>query len=240
MNRPRSAPSILRRSWLEWVRPFALLLLITAPLRSAVLDWNWVPTGSMLPTIFEHDLVLVNKLSYDLKVPFTTSHLALWGNPNRGDIVVFLSPQDSGLRLVKHVVGLPGDTVQLDREKLRINGRVQPCAKVQDETPLEAGVPRGVTHVVSRELLGTRSHYILTLPDRPALRSFGPVVVPQGQYFMMGDSRDDSRDSRYFGPVARDRIVGRALCVLLSIDTQHWMLPRPHRFAQPLDPIGDQ
>src|SRR5580692_12543008 len=93
-------------------KPLLIMLLVLFVLRSAVADWNDVPTGSMKPTIMEGDRVFVNKLAYDLKVPFTTWHLAEWGNPKRGDIVVFFSPKD-GMRLVKRVIGLPGDTVDL-------------------------------------------------------------------------------------------------------------------------------
>src|SRR5580700_6015481 len=120
----------IREIWHGWIRPFALFFAVMAPLRSAVVDWNWVPTGSMKPTILEGDLVLVNKLSYDLKVPFTTRHLAQWGDPARGDIVVFFSPAD-GTRLVKRVVGLPGDTVELRGDVLYLNGAAQSYS-VQD------------------------------------------------------------------------------------------------------------
>ncbi|MCF7761763.1 MAG: signal peptidase I, partial [Cephaloticoccus sp.] len=113
--------SFLHRLYREWLKPLAIILLIGSPLRSAVIDWNWVPTGSMKPTIVEGDLVLVNKLAYDLKVPFTTHHLASWADPARGDIVVCYSPAD-GKRLVKRVVGLPGDSIELRNETLIVNG----------------------------------------------------------------------------------------------------------------------
>ena len=103
---------IANKIWREWMRPFVLAAIIIAPLKSAVADWNWVPTGSMKPSILEGELVLVNKLAYDLKVPFTTLHLSTWGDPLRGDVVVFYSPKD-GTRLVKRVIGLPGDRVEM-------------------------------------------------------------------------------------------------------------------------------
>src|SRR5262245_40087463 len=96
----------LRWLWKEWVKPLMICGLLVGSIRSAVADWNDVPTGSMKPTILEGDRVVVNKLAYDLKVPFTTWHVAEWGNPQRGDIVVFFSPVD-GTRLVKRVIGLP-------------------------------------------------------------------------------------------------------------------------------------
>ena len=113
--------NIANKIWRDWLRPFALVFVVIAPLKSAVADWNWVPTGSMKPSILEGELVFVNKLAYDLKVPFTTLHLSTWANPVRGDVVVFYSPQD-GTRLVKRVVGLPGDTVTLKNDVLYLNG----------------------------------------------------------------------------------------------------------------------
>src|SRR5580692_6057985 len=114
-----------KQSWVRFLREDAKPLLITAlvlfAIRSAIADWNDVPTGSMKPTIIEGDRVLVNKLSYDLKVPFTTWHLAQWDNPKRGDVVVFYSPAD-GTRLVKRVVGLPGDRVELANNEVHVNG----------------------------------------------------------------------------------------------------------------------
>src|SRR5882672_9874916 len=108
--------------WREWIRPAGLIAAIVFPLKSALADWNWVPTGSMKPTILEGDLVFVNKLAYDLKVPFTLWRLAEWDNPKHEDIVVFFSPKDE-TRLVKRVIGLPGDTTELRNNVLLRNGR---------------------------------------------------------------------------------------------------------------------
>src|SRR5580658_6407443 len=110
-----------RQYWRKEIRPLLILAVILFSIRSSLADWNDVPSGSMNPTIIEGDRVYVNKVAYDLKVPFTTWHLAEWSNPQRGDIVVFFSPYD-GTRLVKRVIGLPGDTVELRKEQLIING----------------------------------------------------------------------------------------------------------------------
>ena len=107
--------------WREWLRPLALAAAIVFPLKSAVADWNYVPSGSMIPSILPGELVWINKLAYDLKVPFTTVHLAEWGSPQRGDVVVFYSPAD-GIRLVKRIVGLPGDLIESRNDRLFING----------------------------------------------------------------------------------------------------------------------
>ena len=224
--------SLLRRVLREVVLPLAFFLAVFAPLRSSVVDWNWVPTGSMKPTILEGDLVLVNKLAYDLKVPFTTRRVATWGDPARGEVVVFASPQD-GSRLVKRVVGLPGDTIELRRELLLVNGVAQPWSRA-DAGPFVREIPESRVPVVAVEHLGDRPHYVLVMPDRGAMRSFGPFTVPAGHYFMMGDSRDNSYDSRYFGPVARAAIAGRASAVLASFDTARGLTPRVGRFGHPL------
>lgn len=223
-----------KRVWREWLKPLALVLLIGTPLRSAVVDWNWVPSGSMKPTIVEGDLVLVNKLAYDLKVPFTTTHLATWANPRRGDVVVCFSPED-GTRLVKRVVGLPGDTIALRNDILVVNGVSQACTR-QDPARYARDIFEDPRPIVAMENLGRLPHLVMVLPDRPAMRNFGPYVVPAGQYFLMGDSRDNSRDSRYFGPVARREIVGKAEAVLVSLDTRRFLLPRFWRFMSPLQP----
>ena len=113
---------VARRWWRQEIRPLLVLAFVMFSIRSSLADWNDVPTGSMKPTILEGDRVFVNKLAYDLKVPFTTWHMAQWSNPQRGDIVVFFSPKE-GQRLVKRVIGLPGDTVELRNEQLIINGQ---------------------------------------------------------------------------------------------------------------------
>ena len=125
--------SRLRRWWRQEIRPLLILALVLFSIRSSLADWNDVPSGSMQPTILVGDRIFVNKLAYDLKVPFTTWHLAEWSNPRRGDIVVFYSPHD-GTRLVKRVVGLPGDKVELREEQLVINGNPV------DYAPLGAGL----------------------------------------------------------------------------------------------------
>jgi signal peptidase I len=227
---------VLRSLWREWIKPFAMIFLAVAPLKSAVLDWNWVPSGSMKPTILEGDLILVNKLAYDLKVPFTTLRLSSWADPGRGDIAVLFSPE-GGTRLVKRVIGLPGDTIELRNEVLYVNGVAQRYS-LRDPGPFMRDVFEDRNPVVAVEHLGTRDHYIMALPGRAARRSFGPYTVPPGDYFMMGDSRDNSHDSRFFGAVPRDRIVGKATAVIVSFDTSRLLLPRVTRFAHPLESNG--
>jgi len=211
---------------------FGLMLVF----RSAVADWMVVPTGSMNPTIVEGDRILVDKAAYGLRVPFTNVRLTHGGDPQRGDIVIFPSPKD-GMTLVKRVVGLPGDTITMHGERLYINGTPLDYASTQEpaadnELPIAT---RGEQREYFSEALGDATHSIMVLPRRSAMRSFGPVTVPTGQYFMMGDSRDNSEDSRYFGFVPRETIVGRAHRVAYSLDADRWYKPRGDRFFSPLN-----
>jgi signal peptidase I len=213
--------------WREWAKPVLVASAIVLPFKSAIADWNWVPTGSMKPTILEGDLVLVNKLAYDLKVPFTLWRLA------RGDIVVFFSPQD-GTRLVKRVVAGPGDTLEMRGNVLFLNGRALRYDTL-DAQPFAQEIHEDAQAVIAREIAGDRAHLVMALPSRHAMRSFDPVIVPEGKYFVMGDSRDNSFDSRYFGFVEREQIVGRSGRVLLSFDKHHRYTPRLSRSLSALD-----
>jgi signal peptidase I len=220
--------------WRKEIRWWLVIGLVIFSLRSSLADWSDVPTGSMKPTILEGDRVFVNKLAYDLKVPFTTRHLAEWSNPHRGDIVVFYSPHD-GTRLVKRVVGLPGDTVELRDDGLVLNGQAVEYKPIADELVRSVAPADRARQVYAAEQLPGQSHAVAAIPSVSALRNFGPCRVPEGHYFMMGDNRDDSFDSRYYGPVARRRIVGRATSVVLSFDRAHYWLPRWQRFFTSLD-----
>lgn len=215
--------------WKQEIRPLLIMVLVLCAVRSSFADWNDVPTGSMRPTILEGDRVWVNKLAYDLKVPFTTWRISEWGNPQRGDIVVFFSPHD-GLRLVKRVVGLPGDTLELRNNALIINGTPVTYQPVAEELLHDIPVAERAGRSFASEQLPGQTHPVAGDPRRPSPRTFAPVRVPEGEYFMMGDNRDDSFDSRFWGTVKREQIVGRATAVVMSLDKQHFWKPRWQRF----------
>lgn len=218
-----------RQWWKKEIRPLLITGLIVFAVRSALADWNDVPTGSMKPTILEGDRVWVNKLAYDLKVPFTTWHLAEWGNPQRGDIVVFFSPHD-GKRLVKRVIGLPGETIELRNNELVINGKSVAYQPIAEELLRDIPAADRAGRVFASEQLPGQTHAVAGYPAAPAPRDFAPLHVTDGQYFMMGDNRDDSFDSRFWGAVDRKQIVGRATAVVMSLDRPNSWQPRWHRF----------
>ncbi|HET7711947.1 MAG TPA: signal peptidase I [Thermoanaerobaculia bacterium] len=214
-----------KKKVLEELRVFLIMILVISSLRSALADWNDVPTGSMKPTIQEGDRVVVNKLAYDLKIPFTTVGVFKWADPSRGDIVVLFSPAD-GTRLVKRVIAVPGDRVEMIENHLFVNGRVAPVSGLTGPLPDEQ---QGMAFVADESLAG-RSHKVMFTPQVPAVRSFPAIVVPARKYFVMGDNRDNSNDSRFIGFVDRRQIVGKATAVAFSLDRDRYYAPRFHRF----------
>ena len=221
--------AIDKKKVLNEIRIFLLMILIVSSLRSALADWNDVPTGSMKPTIQEGDRVVVNKLAYDLKIPFTTIQVFQWDDPTRGDIVVLFSPVD-GTRLVKRVVAVPGDQVEMRDNQLYVNGKVAR----QSPIAIVSADDYGSAYVLDEELDG-HNHKMMVTPDIPAVRSFGPVVVPDGNYFVLGDNRDNSNDSRFIGFIERRRIVGEAVAVAFSLDRSNYFVPRFDRFFEGLE-----
>ena len=208
------------QTWLREWRGTLLLLLGIFAFRSVVADMNQVPSGSMLPTLQIGDRMLVDRAAYDLRIPFTHVSLMRLGEPSRGDVVVFDS-QATGERMVKRVVSLPGDVVAMRNNALTINGK--PLSY-----KVEASDGAGL---IATEALATRTHELRIQPWHPSDRaSFGPVRLPPDQYLMLGDNRDNSLDSRYIGLVPRKELLGRATRVLVSLDPEHYWLPRGDRW----------
>jgi signal peptidase I len=211
------------------IRIFLLMLLVVSSLRSALADWNDVPTGSMKPTIEIGDRVVVNKLAYDLKIPFTTIGVVKWSDPQRGDIVVLFSPID-GTRLVKRVIAVPKDRVAMYNNQLYINGKPAPWSPLKSTHDPE----QGMAYVADETLFGHK-HKVMMTPQAAAVRSFAPIEVPAGHYFVLGDNRDNSNDSRFIGFIERRRIVGKATAVAFSLDRSNYWVPRMDRFFKKLD-----
>ena len=224
----------LPRLWKEW-RGFLLFVAVMMVFRSAIADWNQVPSGSMKPSILVGDRIVVDKLAYDLRVPFTLLRIARWSDPARGDVVTFPSPKDERL-FVKRVIGLPGDEVELRDNHLIVNGEqatYRPLTPSEIEAlPIEHKSRYRFLH---EDILGTSHVVMLNAPGRASgYQSFPQVKVPAGHYLMLGDNRDDSGDFRVIGWVDRDRILGRAHAIAFSLDYEHFYAPRFDRFFESL------
>lgn len=202
--------------------------------RSAIADYNVVPSGSMLPTVMVGDRILVDKLAYDLRLPLTHISLLRLGEPQRGDIVTVDSHQ-AGELLLKRIVGLPGDVVELRDNVLTINGQAASYGQAQVR-PLAGD---GADDAVYRdERIDGMNHLVRLSESHPSLHSsFGPVVVPADHYMMLGDNRDNSMDSRYFGFFARSELMGRTSRIAFSLDADKGYRPRLDRFGRLLDPV---
>lgn len=210
---------------------FLTFMLCMFMFRSAVADWNVVPTGSMQPTIEIGDRIVVDKAAYDIRLPFTHLSLVHRADPQRGDIVV-LDSSAAGERLVKRVIGVPGDQIALVQNHLYVNGKAADYRPIRvtgirddREDPAIYAIEDadGIHHAV-RWSLATQGH----------TRDFGPVTVPADHYLLLGDNRDNSADSRYFGYFPRNEITGRATRVAMSLDPANHYLPRTDRWGAAL------
>jgi signal peptidase I len=215
------------RNWVKQNKAFLLFAFCLGVFRTAVADWNPIPSGSMRPNLLEGDVVLVNRLAYDLKLPLTDFIVVRVSDPRRGDIVTFSSPKD-GTRLIKRLVALPGDRVEMRDQQLIING--QPAHYSQAKSLREDGFEA----LCATESTADHQRRIQWLAGMQAPRSFGPLTVPTGHYLMLGDNRDNSADSRYFGFVPRGKLIGRAHHILVSADIRGDWLPRLERIGQSL------
>ncbi|HWX65333.1 MAG TPA: signal peptidase I [Rhodanobacter sp.] len=211
---------------------FIAFMLCMIMFRSAVADWNVVPSGSMQPTIKIGDRIFVDKAAYDIRLPLTHISLLHLADPQRGDIVV-LDSHTANERLVKRVIGLPGDVVAMHGNVLIINGRAASYAS-GSYSNIHDDLQNPARYEIER--YGDMHHAIRLSVNWPSPASnFGPVKVPDGQYLLLGDDRDNSMDSRYFGFFPRNEIVGRSRYVVASLDPDHRYRPRTQRFGKALD-----
>ena len=207
-------------------------LFLMVLFRSAIADWNVVPSGSMLPTIRIGDRIFVDKMAYDLRVPLTHISIAHLGDPQRGDIVTIDSAAAHEL-LVKRVIGVPGDTVALRENVLYVNG-VRADYRPLSAPPMHDPVAGDARYLMER--FDGVSHVVRLSETAPSpVSSFGPVTVPEGEYLMLGDNRDDSADSRYIGFIPRKEVMGRSRNVAYSLNPSRFYLPRMSRFGAALD-----
>ena len=186
----------------RWITEFIVIVMIVLLIRTFVAQAYNIPSGSMKPTLLVGDFILVNKLVYRVS------------EPQRGDIVVFKYPIDPNIDFIKRIIALPGEEVEVRNNQVFINGKPLPLIEVG------RGEESGVRKVIYEEVLPEgKKHKVQFYEDFPfSKRDFGPVVVPPNHYFVMGDNRDNSEDSRYWGFVPRENIVGKAFVIYFSGD----------------------
>lgn len=202
----------------EYARSFFPVLLIVLVLRSFIIEPFRIPSGSMIPTLLVGDFILVNKFSYGVRLPVVHTKILGTGSPKRGDVAVFRYPENPRLDYIKRVVGVPGDKIEYDlnTKTLTVNGVEAPLTEIGPYTdPFSESVVRG-TLQQQEDLLGV-PHDVLISLSRPA-NGVGRWEVPEGHYFMMGDNRDRSNDSRIWGFVPEENLVGRAFFIWLNFN----------------------
>ncbi|WP_323814337.1 signal peptidase I [Cellvibrio sp. NN19] len=204
----------MKRFWMA-NRSLLLFLALMFCFRSAIADWNHVPSASMKPTLLEGDQIGLNKMAYDLRVPFTHISLYKIADPARGEIAIFDS-KVADKRLVKRVIGIPGDTVAMRDNRLMINSQAIAYTATENGDWIEH--------------LPGNAHTVRLNSNAQSFANFDPITVPEGQYLMLGDNRDNSADSRVIGFVPRSEFVGRSQKVVFSLDYDDHYLPRSERF----------
>lgn len=202
----------------EYARSFFPVIFIVLLLRSFLVEPFRIPSGSMMPTLLIGDFILVNKFVYGIRLPVLHTKAIALNEPQRGDIVVFRFPKDPSVDYIKRVIGLPGDRIGYHDKQLFVNG--------ERVNSISLGVyqGRGKGETMSGALtlsedLGALSHDILIRPDQPSMQ--GDFTVPEGRYFVMGDNRDNSNDSRYWGTVPEENLVGKAFFIWMNWDWEN-------------------
>ena len=218
----------------EYAEIITMAVILAFFVRSFFIQAFKIPSGSMIKTLEIGDHILVSKFSYGVKIPFTDICFLDFHKPEREDVIVFREPKQGKKDFIKRVIGLPGDTIEMKNNTLFLNGEPVGYTKIgRDYTKLLSG-ERRVRCILAIEDLDGVAHTVMSIPSINAMRNFGPVTVPQGSYFVLGDNRDSSRDSRYFGFVDRESIVGQAKGVIGSFNITDKYQPRFKRFFESL------
>ncbi len=200
------------KTTIEYSRSFFPVLLFVLVIRSFIFEPFRIPSGSMMPTLLQGDYIFVKKYSYGLRLPVVEKIVFETGEPDRGDVVVFRLPSEPNVNYIKRVIGLPGDELVYERHRLTVNGEL---IAVTPDTAENSSVDQFV------EQLGERQHAILVTNPQNSMRD-GRYTVPEGHYFMMGDNRDNSRDSRFIGAVPETHLVGEAVRIWMHMDGLEW------------------
>ncbi len=214
-----AAPGVIR-TLVEYSRSFFPVLLFVLIIRSFIFEPFRIPSGSMMPTLLEGDFIFVKKFAYGLRLPVMETKVVETGSPKRGDVIVFRLPSDPSINYIKRVIGLPGDKIVYERQRLTINGETMDLEMDADDS---FDVP------VYIEDLDGRIHDILITNSQISTRD-GTYRVPKGHYFVMGDNRDRSRDSRFIGAIPEKFLVGEAVRIWMHFVP--WNMPDWGRIGQ--------
>jgi signal peptidase I len=207
----------------EYARSFFPVILVVLLLRSFVVEPFRIPSGSMMPTLLVGDFILVNKFAYGLRWPVLNRKFLNLGEPQRGDVAVFRYPAAPSVDYIKRIVGVPGDLIDYQDKVLYVNGEPQAQKRVGGYTGVGSGT-RETGSTEGAERIGVVEHPILVHPMAPDFApgcrelAAGPLRVPPGQYFVMGDNRDNSNDSRCWGFVPEQNLVGKAFAIWMNWD----------------------
>ncbi|MGK2940393.1 MAG: signal peptidase I [Immundisolibacter sp.] len=197
--------------WVEYGRSFFPVILAVFLLRSFLVEPFRIPSGSMIPTLAIGDFILVNKFAYGIRLPIIDKKIIEIDSPQRGDVMVFRYPPEPSIDYIKRVIGVPGDRIGYYDKVLYVNGE-----QVTERDAARSVHEEGMELLRLPEHLGTHRYDVQWMPQRPSPQ--GEVVVPPGQYFVMGDNRDNSKDSRYWGFVPDQNLVGKAFFIWMSWD----------------------
>ena len=212
---PKRRKDVKEPTLVEYAKAFFPVIFVVLVLRSFVAEPFRIPSGSMMPTLLVGDFILVNKFAYGLRLPVLNNKIVELGEPQRGDVVVFRYPEDPSIDYIKRVVGVPGDRVAYRDKILYINGVAMPQSDIGSYIGVGSGVSSSGA-ALREEALDGRIHRILVRPGAAGVE--GEIDIPPGHYFMMGDNRDNSKDSRYFGPVHEGNLVGKAFLIWMNWD----------------------
>jgi signal peptidase I len=209
---PDAELSSALKTTIEYSRSFFPVLLFVLVIRSFIFEPFRIPSGSMMPTLLQGDYIFVKKYTYGLRLPVIEKKIFETGEPARGDVVVFRLPSEPSVNYIKRVIGLPGDELVYKGHRLTVNG--EPVA-VRPDTADNSSSGQFI------EQFGERQHAILVTNPHNAIRD-GRYTVPEGHYFMMGDNRDNSRDSRFIGAIPETHLVGKAVRIWMHMDGLEW------------------
>ncbi len=219
------------KEFFDSIKTILIAVFVALVFRYSVAAPYKIPTGSMIPTLKIGDFIFVSKLSYGIKLPFTNYNIITHDTPKRGEVIVFVYPENKDLDFIKRVVGVAGDEVELRNDLLFINGKLMPRVREDDRSPVEDVTPASVREAAQlyTEDLDGKKHLVMELFPFP--ENYGPVKVPKGHLLVMGDNRDNSKDGRVWGFLPVENVRGRALFVWLSLDTERWRV-RWNRFGK--------